>query len=187
MRAWVALIALVSFIAFVASGLANLGPSGVLVVRDIPFAVVDLELRGDAIVAVGAIGAIFAVLAVVARGTSEALPSLAAVVADIPVATLNLKLGRGAVLAVGAIGAILAIDTSGGNLVALRVGEPLAVQSPIVGTVVGLGYADRGGVAVSTIGSVGSIGAVVDGDGVGLSKGDRVTYDSPPSKLVPQR
>lgn len=183
LRAWDALLALIAFITLVApiaSGLANVGPSGALVVRDIPLAVVDLELRGDAIVA---IGSILAIRAIVARRTSEALPNLAAVVADVPVAALNLKLGGGAVLA---ISAILAVGTRGGNLVALRVGEPLAVQRPIVGTVVGLGYADRGGVAVSTIGSVGSvgsIGAVVDGDGVGLSKGDCVTYDSPPLKI----
>ena len=169
---FVALIALISLISLLAGGFTELIPGFAIVVRYVPIVILDLELRGDSILAV------LAILAVLTISTIRSVSSVCSVLAIFSILTI------GARSSVCAISTVLTVGTLSFNLVAIIVEQPLAIKSPIVDAVRVLLYANMRSVTVLTICAILAVFAintvltiltVVDGDSCRLSEGNGIT------------
>ena len=110
-------------------------------------------------------------VAAFARGLAELLPALPAIGRDPPIALLDLQLRRRARRAGLSRGAL------GRDAVAFAVGQPLAVDRPVVDAAILFDTDDgrRTVVALVSLVTVGAVRAVVDRDGGSVGEGDAVS------------
>ena len=144
--------------------------NGIILQREINIVIVFCHTFEDAVCAVLAIDTVFAIRSVRSRGLSYVSPSLAVIHREHPTAILYFQLRRNTVctvfaigtvstvlaidtiLAVGSIGAIfpifsictiLAVGTLRFHLISLFIGQPVAVESPVIHSISILSYADN--------------------------------------------
>ncbi len=126
--------------------------NGIILQREINIVIVFCHTFEDAVCAVLAIDTVFAIRSVRSRGLSYVSPSLAVIHREHPTAILYFQLRRNTVCTVFAIGTvstvlaidtILAVGTLRFHLISLFIGQPVAVESPVIHSISILSYADN--------------------------------------------